>query len=148
MLVVYILIVALLVSRGIGALGVASLASWPAASRAAMSVMLLFTGAGHFAPMKRDLVRMIPSWIPTPLAMVYFTGVCEILGAIGILYGPTRHAAGYALILFFVAILPANIHAAREGVTLMGKPVAVLWLRVPMQVAFIALVWWAAIQNG
>ena len=148
MIVVFILIGALLIFRGMGALGVASLGSWPAASRAAMSVMLLFTAVGHFAPMKRDLVKMIPSWIPAPLAMVYFTGVCEILGAGGILYAPTRHLAAIALIVFFVAILPANIHAALASVNLRGRPVTALWLRIPVQIVFIALVWWAAIRNG
>ena len=47
--------------------------------------------------------------------------------------------AAYALIAFFLAVLPANIHAARAGVTLRGKPATSLWLRIPMQVLFIAV---------
>jgi uncharacterized membrane protein len=52
--------------------------------------------------------------------------------------------AGIALVLFLVAVLPANTHAARTGVTLGGKPVTALWLRIPMQIVFIVLAWWSS----
>jgi uncharacterized membrane protein len=51
-----------------------------------------------------------------------------------------------ALIALFVALLPANIHAARSGVTLRGKPATPLALRVPMQILFIALTAWAGVH--
>jgi uncharacterized membrane protein len=76
--------------------------------------------------------------------LVYFTGVCEIAGAVGLLLPEFRRAAAYALIPFFLAVLPANIHAARAGVTLRGKPATSLWLRIPMQVLFIAVAFWSA----
>ncbi len=75
--------------------------------------------------------------------MVFFTGLCEIAGAIGLVIPATRRAAGIALILFFLAVLPANIHAARAGITLRGRPATPLWLRVPMQILFIVLAWWS-----
>jgi uncharacterized membrane protein len=68
---------------------------------------------------------------------------CELAGAIGLVIPETRRAAGIALILFFIAVLPANIHAARAGVTLRGRPATPLWLRVPMQILFIFLAWWS-----
>jgi hypothetical protein len=37
----------------------------------------------------------------------------------------------------------ANVNAAQRGVTLRGKPPTPLWLRVPMQILFIALLWWS-----
>ena len=93
--------------------------------------------------MKEDLIRMTPSWVPWPRAMVFFTGLCEFAGAIGLVVPALQRAAGIALILFFVAVLPANIHAARAGITLRGRPPTPLWLRVPMQFLFIALAWWS-----
>jgi uncharacterized membrane protein len=92
--------------------------------------------------MREDLVRMVPPSIPWPRAMVYFTGVCEIAGAVGLLLPEFRTAAGYALVAFFLAVLPANVHAARAGVTLRGKPATSLWLRIPMQMLFIAIAFW------
>jgi len=76
--------------------------------------------------------------------MVYFTGVCEIAGAVGLLLPEFRRAAAYALIAFFLGVLPANIHAARGGLTLRGKPATSLWLRIPMQVLFVAVAFWSA----
>ena len=93
--------------------------------------------------MKEDLIRMTPQWVPRPRAMVSFTGLCELAGAIGLVIPATQRAAGIALILFFMAVLPANIHAARAGITLRGRPATPLWLRIPMQVLFIFFVWWS-----
>jgi uncharacterized membrane protein len=141
--VLFVLIAAVLSFRGLGALGVGALDSWQAAVRSGLSVMLLVTSSAHFTRMKDDLVRMTPAWVPRPRAMVSFTGVCEIAGAIGILVPELRRVAGIALILLFMALLPANIHAARAGLTLRGKPVTSLWLRIPMQLLFIVLTWWS-----
>lgn len=70
------------------------------------------------------------------------TGLCEILGAVGILVPGTRRLAGILLILFFIAVFPANVHAARSGASLGGRPATPLALRLPMQLLFIALAWW------
>ena len=75
---------------------------------------------------------------------MYFTGICEIAGAIGLLIPELRSAAGICLIIFFIAVLPANIHAAKTGAGLRGKPATALWLRIPMQVLFIVLAWWVS----
>lgn len=144
MVVLLIFIVSCLIFRGLGFAGIAAFASWQASARDALSLMLVFTGISHFTFMKEDMVRMMPPAIPWPRAVVYFTGVCEIAGAVGLLLPQFRAAAAYALIAFFLAVLPANIHAARAGVTLRGKPATNLWLRIPMQIVFIAVAFWSA----
>lgn len=144
MVVLLILFLSGLIFRGLGFAGFPAFGTWQASARDALSLMLVFTGASHFTFMKEDFVRMIPSSIPWPRAMVYFTGICEIAGAVGLLLPEFRRAAAYALIVFFLAVLPANIHAARAGVTLRGKPATNLWLRIPMQVLFIAIAFWSA----
>lgn len=144
MIVLVILVVSSLIFRGLGFAGVAAFSTWQASARDALSLMLVFTGISHFTFMKQDMVRMMPPGIPWPRAMVYFTGVCEIAGAIGLLIPEFRRVAAYALAAFFLAVLPANIHAARAGVTLRGKPATRLWIRVPMQILFIAVALWSA----
>jgi uncharacterized membrane protein len=146
MAVLMVLGVALVLARVAGALGVETLDSWPAAARVGLAAMLLFTSVAHFGALRHDLARMVPPRVPYAMGMVYFTGLCEIAGAIGLLVPRTRGAAAVALILFFLAILPANIHAARAGLTLGGTPVTPLAARIPMQVLFIALTWWAGIH--
>jgi len=147
MIVLVVLLVSLLLYRAIGAMGVAALATWPAATRYALATMLVFTASAHFTTLKKDLVRIVPSWIPWPLAVVYVTGVCELFGAVGLLLPALRVAAGIALIAFFILVFPANVKAAREGVGIGSSAATSLWLRGPMQVLFIILTWWSAIWS-
>ena len=138
-----VLIVSLLVFRGAGAAGVEAFSSWAAAARCALAVMFLFTASAHFTAMKEDLVRMVPVGVPYPRQVVYATGILEVLGAIGLLVPGLRRDAGMALLLFLIAVFPANVHAARKGVTLRGKPPTPLWLRLPLQLFFIGLTIWS-----
>jgi len=142
MLVLVVLVVSLLLFRGLGALGISAFENWVASTRYALAVMFLFTSTAHFTKMRHELARMMPSIFPNPMALVYFTGICEILGAIGILLTRTRSLAGLCLCLFLLSVLPANIKAAREGLTVGGRPATALWLRIPMQILFIALILW------
>jgi uncharacterized membrane protein len=146
--VLIVLGVALVLARVAGAMGIKPLDSWPAAVRVGLAAMLLFTSVAHFTSLRHDLARMVPPRVPNPMGMIYFTGLCEIAGAVGLLVPRTRRAAAAALIVFFLAILPANIHAARAGLTLAGTAVTPIAVRIPMQVLFIALTWWAGIRRA
>jgi uncharacterized membrane protein len=142
MAVTAVLAGSLLVFRALGAVGVRRFASWKASARHALAVMFLFTAAAHFTAMRHDMARMVPSGVPRPEAVVIFTGVCEALGAVGLLVPRVRRLAGIALVVFLVAVFPANVKAAREGVALGGRAATPLVLRLPMQVLFIGLVAW------
>src|SRR5271157_5790571 len=144
MVVLLVLFGSWLILRGIGALGVASLGTWHDSVRYALAIMFVFTGIAHFNKMRHDLARMIPSFFPRPMLIVYITGVCEFLGAAGLLLPRFRSLAGTCLILQLLGMFTANINAAMKGVTLGGKPVTPLWLRTPMQILFIGLIWWAS----
>lgn len=143
-----VLIIGTLLARLAGQLGARSLRDWAASTRVGLALMLCFTAAAHFNAMRADLVRMVPPWAPNPEFMVTFTGVCEILGAIGLLVPQTRRIAAIALILFLLAVLPANIHAAGAGLTIGGDAVTPLIPRIALQVIFIALVWWSGVHAG
>jgi uncharacterized membrane protein len=128
------------------------------AGNAAMSAMLLFTAIGHFVFSKGMAMMMPgsrnsvpadqkPGSISFKMAMVYLTGLIEIAAAIGLLILSTRHVTALLLIIFFIAILPANINAAiykidyQKG-TYEGTGISYLWFRVPLQVFFILWVWY------
>lgn len=143
MVVLILLLVSWVSLRGIGAAGVQALASWQDSARYALAVMFIFTATAHFNKMKHDLAQMIPPYFPRPLLLVYLTGVLELLGAAGLLLPEFRRLAGICLIALLVGMFTANINAARQGVTLRGKPPTPLWLRTPMQVLFVALLWWS-----
>jgi uncharacterized membrane protein len=145
MIPLIVLVVALLAVRGLGAAGVKSLDSWAAATRWGLAVMFLFTSLAHFKSMRHDLVKMVPPWVPDPELVILLTGVCEVAGAIGLLIPRTRMAAAIALIVFLIAIFPANAHAAQSGVQLGGKPATPLVPRALMQLLFIGLTGWSGV---
>lgn len=142
-----VLIAATLLARLAGWLGVKPLQHWPAATRVGLAAMLCLTASAHFNSMRADLVRMVPPAIPHPELMVTFTGVCELLGAAGLLIPRTRQIASVGLILLLIAVLPANVHAARSALSLNGAPVTPLWPRVVLQIVFILLVWWSGLRS-
>jgi uncharacterized membrane protein len=146
-ILVGILAGSLLLFRALGACGLQALDSWPAATRWSLATLLLVTGAAHFNRLQKDLIRMVPGWVPNPRLAVQLTGLCGLLGAIGILVPATRRAAGLALILFLVAVFPANVKVARESLTVAGRPATPLWQRLPLQVLLIGMVWWSTWAN-
>ena len=148
MIVLIVLALATLAARAVGVAGIEFLNSWPAATRAGLAAMLLFTSVGHFNSLRYELVRMIPPLVPYPMIFVYFTGLCEIVGAIGLLVPATRFAAAVALIALFVAILPANLYAAQNGVPVLGATATPVIPRILVQLLFIALTYWAGIRTA
>lgn len=141
------LVIVTLLARLAGQLGVGCLKDWAAATRLGLAAMLCFTATAHFSSLRPDLVRMVPPGTPNPEFMVTFTGICEILGAIGLLVPRTRRIAGVALILMLIAVLPANIYAARAGLSIGGSAATPLGRRVILQLLFIVLLWWAAVRR-
>ena len=141
MMALGVLLISWLIFRAIGAVGVTSWATWHDAARWALAVMFAFTATAHFNKMKHDLAQMIPSYFPAPLLLVYITGIFELLGAAGLLVSTVKVLAANCLIVLLIGMFLANVNAAKKGVTLRGKPATPLWLRTPMQVFFVVLLW-------
>lgn len=149
---VIVLLVATLAFRLLGALGVARFATWRVSAGHGLAVMLVMTASAHFVPADvtfmpnhADMVAMVPPFVPFPALMVYLTGVLELAGAVGLVLEGTRKAAAICLALLFVAVLPANVHAALNDVTFGGEPATPLWQRIPEQVLYIGIALWAAV---
>jgi uncharacterized membrane protein len=143
MAVLIVLFTSWMVFRGIGTLDVGALATWQHSACYALAVMFICTGIAHFNKLKYDLARMVPAIFPRPMLLVYFTGVLEFAGAVGLTLPRFRLLAGICLVALLIAMFPANVKAAMKGTTLAGRPATPLWLRVPMQVLFIGLLWWS-----
>ena len=143
MIVLAVLFGGLVVFRILGFIGVPLFPTWHESMIYALAVMFCFTAVAHFGPMRRDLERMVPPWVPNPRIAVFVTGVLEILGGIGLTVPSTRTFAGVCLIVFLVAVFPANVYAARTGARLGDRPVTPLGVRGPMQLLFILLIFWA-----
>ncbi|MEW1889019.1 hypothetical protein [Streptomyces sp. NPDC085659] len=140
-----------LVFRLLGVLGVGRFANWRAAVIHGLAVLFLASGAAHFVPdgggvmpSHDDLTAMVPPFVPLPHAVVYGTGVLELLGAAGLVRTATRPAAGLGLAVLLVLMLPTNVYAAVADVPLGDDPATPLWFRIPEQAVYIAVALLAA----
>ncbi len=113
--------------------------------RVLLAILFLFIGISHFVPSAaRGMAAMIPPalrrpGLPSAKTFVRFTGVCELAGAVGLLVPWTAFAAGIALVLFLVAVFPANAYAA-EHRERFGRAAIPFWPRYLGQLALIAVV--------
>lgn len=106
--------------------------------RVSLAIMLIVTGIAHFT--RTDLmVEMMPEFLPLKKEIVYMTGILELLAVIGLLVGRLSRITAILLIIFFVAVLPANIVGSIKQVNLGGMENGIMYLlfRVPMQILFI-----------
>jgi len=108
----------------------------------------LFIAAGifHFLTPKPYL-KIMPSYLAYHLELVYLSGLFEILGGVGVLVPRMRRYAGYGLIALLVAVFPANINMAVQSSEFESIPAYILWLRLPLQLVFIAWVWFCTIKK-
>jgi len=115
--------------------------------RASMAVMLVVTGVSHFTN-TQPMVEMMPDFVPAKRELVYFTGVCELLAVIGLIWDRTARLASILLVIFFVLVLPANIAGSLKSVQFGGMEFGPLYLlfRIPLQIFFIWWVWFFGIR--
>jgi len=72
---------------------------------------------------------------------VLASGVAEIAGGAGVLHSKTRRSAGWWLIATLLAVFPANVEMALRPERFKRIPKSLLYARLPLQGAMIALVW-------
>ncbi|HYE95283.1 MAG TPA: DoxX family protein [Rubricoccaceae bacterium] len=113
-------------------------------TRYLLAALFLITGTLHFTH-TAAYAAIIPPGFPLPRVLVLGSGVLELLGAAGLLWPDrrVRRWAAYGLALLLVAVFPANIYMAAEGIGLEGASGRLLlWLRLPLQLPLIAAAWW------
>ena len=105
--------------------------------------VFLIGGLAHFVYL--DLfTRVVPAYIPFPRTVVQLTGICELVGAVALLFKPLRRLAGWAFALYLVCVMPVHIdmliHADRwlDQVSL-----TFLWVRPFLQPVLIVIVLWS-----
>lgn len=111
--------------------------------RVLLSLSFIGVGCLHFTQ-PDNFVAIMPAALPWQLELVYLSGVCEILGGIGLLVPALRTRAAWGLIALLVAVYPANINMLVNEIYLPGMPHEkwILWVRMPMQLVMAAAVLW------
>ena len=82
-------------------------------------IPFILVGIEHFrSPQK--FVDIVPNYLPFALFLVYLTGVMEIVGGLGIIYPDTREITGRLMVLFLLAVYPANFYMWANDVPFNG----------------------------
>ncbi len=118
--------------------GVAFFADWQHALRAALGVMFLLTASAHWGKRRPDLIRMVPRAFGAAEMWVTLTGIAELLVALGLQVPRAAPAVAALAAGMLVAIFPANVKAAREGLMIGGRPVPGLASRLGIQLVFLS----------
>ena len=122
-------------------LSIEGMGRWRIAGLGLVFVWFFVGGIAHFAVTETEM-RIVPPYIPWPRAAVLISGVLELLGAAGLLWRPTRRAAGIGLFLLTVAVTPAHFYMLQRP-ELFGVPYWALVARLPVQAALLALIVWS-----
>jgi uncharacterized membrane protein len=120
-----------------GRLGVTTFQHVSTILRTALALMFLLTASAHWGKRRPDLIRMVPPQFPRPDLLVTISRMLEITGAIGLLIPSIAPPAAICLTLLLVALFPANVHAARENLTIAGQPVPGIMMRTAIQIVFV-----------
>ena len=105
----------------------------------ALAGLLAAAGLTHFVRPGFS-AAIVPPVLGDPYPWVYASGAAELACAVGLLPERTRRLAGWASVVLFVAVFPANVQMAldaRDGSAVLR---VISYARLPLQ---IPLVLWA-----
>ncbi len=114
-----------------------------------LAAFFVFAGVMHFV-IPQSYAAIMPVWLPSPMGMVYLSGILEILGGLGVLIPQTRRLAGAGLIALLIAVFPANVQMLANAMSDGASPlhIALLFLRLPLQPLMIVWVYRAAVRGS
>lgn len=114
------------------------------ASRWVLAAFMLTAGVGHFLAADA-FVRIVPSWLPFRLAIVWGSGAIEIAFALMLVLLPAhRRRVGQALVVFFVLVFPGNVYQAVAGISTAGlRSPLERWGRLAVEPLLIAWALWS-----
>ncbi len=108
-----------------------------------LTVVMVGTGVSHFAD-PGPYAAIVPTILPSPVVLVYVSGLFEVLGGLGLIPSRTRRFAAWGLIALYVAVFPANVNMAIDRVPLGTRdlPEWALYARLPIQALLVAWAFW------
>jgi uncharacterized membrane protein len=119
---------------------------WRTPLRWVLIALMVILGVLHFAAAEA-FAQIVPPQLPWPVALVWISGVFEILLGLALIPERTRRLAGWGLVALYIAVFPANVYMAVANVRigdLPPAPPALLWGRLPLQVVFVLWALWVS----
>ena len=78
-----------------------------------MGATYVVAGIAHFLVPER-FAEAVPPSFPSPVGLVYLSGIAEIALGIGVAIPRTRRPSAWGIVALLVAVFPANVHLARS----------------------------------
>lgn len=116
--------------------------------RYVMSAAYVIAGITHFlAP--NAFARVVPPGLPKPRALVYLSGLAEIVLGVGVAFDRTQRGSAWGIMALLGAVFPANVYMATDDVAaefapdrLSGIARIGAWARLPFQGVLLLWAWW------
>jgi len=106
-----------------------------------LAIIYFLAGIAHIRS-PEGFLAITPQWVPYPELVIFWTGVAEILGAIGLFIPKFRKAAGIGLALYALCVYPANINHAINNIAMNGETLS-WWYHGPRLAFQPIAIWWA-----
>jgi uncharacterized membrane protein len=113
-----------------------------------MGAFYVAAGVWHFVN-PAFFVGIVPPHLPWKPALVYVSGVAEIVLGVAVVVPATRRLAAWGIIALLFAVFPANvymatyqIHPQHAPTWMQGMGPMQPWLRLPMQGVLALWAWW------
>jgi uncharacterized membrane protein len=111
-----------------------------------LALFYFVAGVAHLRS-PAGFLAITPDWVPFPAEVIAFTGIAEIVGAIGLMTPRSiiswaRPAAGIGLAIYSLCVWPANINHAINNIPLNGQT-ASWWYHGPRLLAQPLIIWLA-----
>jgi uncharacterized membrane protein len=106
----------------------------------------MIAGINHF--INTDFyLRMMPSYLPAHLFLVYLSGIFEIALGILLLIPKFSRKAAWGLIALLIVVFPANVFMAQNAELFPEFSQTALYFRLPLQIVLIAWAFWFTKQK-
>jgi uncharacterized membrane protein len=119
-----------------------------AGGRIGICAVFLFAAMGHFFK-TAQMMQMLSSSVPARRALIYISGVIEVLFAIAVLAMPNPFYVGLCIIGYLIIIFPSNIYAAVHRIAFGAHSIGprYLFARLPLQLLLIWWTYWFAVKG-
>lgn len=109
-------------------------------SKWTLAGFMITAGTMHFVA-DDFFLKVVPTYLPWPEAIVSISGVIEISLGIALLIPRLTRYAAWALVAFFIVVFPANIHVYHNQ-HLFSLPKWLHFVRLPLQAVLIFWAYW------
>ena len=107
--------------------------------RRLLGPVFIAAGINHFV-IPKFYENMMPDYLPAHRELVVASGVAEIAGGAMAMSPKTRVAARWWLLGVLAAVTPVHVHMIQHRERYPKIPLAVLWIRLFLQLGWVAFI--------